>query len=40
MINYVFRVGMAAPKSPQRWRNLVKLWREYGRVWVTIGKKA
>jgi hypothetical protein len=21
-------------------RNLVNLWREYGRDWVTIGKKA
>jgi hypothetical protein len=40
MINYPFRVLVESRKGVQRDSNLVKLWREYGRDGVTIGKKA
>jgi len=35
-----FVVGWPRQSRLQKRRNLVKLWREYGRDGVTIGKKA
>jgi hypothetical protein len=40
MINYLFGDELAGPKPFRQRRNLVKLWHEYGRDGVTIGKKA
>jgi hypothetical protein len=40
MINYVFHDEVIRLNRFWQRRNLVSLWREYGRDWVTIGKKA